>query len=101
MSLSWVQARPGWYVLWRPIQSSGYVLTDWLQMMATWLAKCGVDCRIVDKRNSKIFNGQADGELHCMKGASESFREPGIQTTALSKGTHLTNELDRTPMSHS
>jgi phenol 2-monooxygenase len=31
-------------------------------MMATWLAKCGVDCRIVDKRNSKIFNGQADGE---------------------------------------
>lgn len=34
-----------------------------VQMMATWLAKCGIDCRIIDKRNSKIFNGQADGEM--------------------------------------
>lgn len=33
------------------------------QMMATWLAKCGIDYRIVDKRNAKIFNGQADGML--------------------------------------
>lgn len=31
-------------------------------MMATWLAKCGVKTRIVDKRGTKIFNGQADGE---------------------------------------
>jgi phenol 2-monooxygenase len=31
-------------------------------MMATWLAKCGVAARIVDKRGTKIFNGQADGE---------------------------------------
>jgi len=30
-------------------------------MMATWLAKCGVKARIVDKRGTKIFNGQADG----------------------------------------
>lgn len=30
-------------------------------MMATWLAKCGIDTRIVDKRGTKIFNGQADG----------------------------------------
>ncbi|KAF4982268.1 hypothetical protein FZEAL_2054 [Fusarium zealandicum] len=30
-------------------------------MMATWLAKCGVKTRIVDKRGTKIFNGQADG----------------------------------------
>jgi phenol 2-monooxygenase len=33
-------------------------------MMATWLAKCGVHARIVDKRGTKIFNGQADG-LQC------------------------------------
>lgn len=33
-------------------------------MMATWLAKCGVRARIVDKRGTKIFNGQADG-LQC------------------------------------
>jgi len=31
-------------------------------MMATWLAKCGVKYRIVDKRGTKIFNGQADGK---------------------------------------
>lgn len=30
-------------------------------MMATWLARCGVDARVVDKRGTKIFNGQADG----------------------------------------
>ena len=30
-------------------------------MMATWLAKCGVKARLVDKRGTKIFNGQADG----------------------------------------
>ncbi|KAF5977247.1 putative phenol 2-monooxygenase [Fusarium bulbicola] len=33
-------------------------------MMATWLAKCGIKTRIVDKRGTKIFNGQADG-LQC------------------------------------
>ena len=31
-------------------------------MMATWLAKCGIKTRIVDKRGTKIFNGQADGQ---------------------------------------
>lgn len=30
--------------------------------MATWLAKCGINTRIVDKRGTKIFNGQADGQ---------------------------------------
>lgn len=30
-------------------------------MMATWLARCGINTRIVDKRGTKIFNGQADG----------------------------------------
>lgn len=33
-------------------------------MMATWMAKCGINARIVDKRGTKIFNGQADG-LQC------------------------------------
>lgn len=32
-------------------------------MMATWLAKCGINTRIIDKRGTKIFNGQADGKL--------------------------------------
>ncbi|KAF2859052.1 hypothetical protein K470DRAFT_250053 [Piedraia hortae CBS 480.64] len=30
-------------------------------MMAAWMAKCGINYRIVDKRGTKIFNRQADG----------------------------------------
>ncbi|KAF2262220.1 hypothetical protein CC78DRAFT_618728 [Lojkania enalia] len=30
-------------------------------MTATWMARCGINARIVDKRNTKIFSGQADG----------------------------------------
>ncbi|TID13124.1 hypothetical protein E6O75_ATG10073 [Venturia nashicola] len=30
-------------------------------MAATWMARLGVSCRIVDKRGTKIFAGQADG----------------------------------------
>jgi phenol 2-monooxygenase len=33
-------------------------------MAATWFARCGINARIVDKRGTKIFNGQADG-LQC------------------------------------
>ncbi|KAJ6134382.1 hypothetical protein N7523_000704 [Penicillium sp. IBT 18751x] len=33
-------------------------------MLSTWLSRCGVKTRIVDKRGTKIFNGQADG-LQC------------------------------------
>ncbi|KAI9646374.1 hypothetical protein NHQ30_004364 [Ciborinia camelliae] len=33
-------------------------------MAATWMARCGINARIIDKRGTKIFNGQADG-LQC------------------------------------
>ncbi|KAF7957348.1 hypothetical protein EAE96_002933 [Botrytis aclada] len=33
-------------------------------MAATWMARCGINARIVDKRDTKIFTGQADG-LQC------------------------------------
>ena len=33
-------------------------------MAATWAARCGIHARIVEKRGTKIFNGQADG-LQC------------------------------------
>ncbi|TQV92542.1 FAD binding domain-containing protein [Cordyceps javanica] len=33
-------------------------------MMAVWMAKCGISTRIVDKRGTKVFSGQADG-LQC------------------------------------
>ncbi|TGO36641.1 hypothetical protein BHYA_0119g00310 [Botrytis hyacinthi] len=33
-------------------------------MAATWMARCGINARIIDKRGTKIFTGQADG-LQC------------------------------------
>ena len=33
-------------------------------MCATWMAHMGINARIVDKRGTKVFNGQADG-LQC------------------------------------
>ncbi|KAF5875687.1 putative fad binding domain protein [Botrytis fragariae] len=33
-------------------------------MAATWMARCGINARIIDKRGIKIFTGQADG-LQC------------------------------------
>ncbi|OBT54088.1 hypothetical protein VE04_06258 [Pseudogymnoascus sp. 24MN13] len=33
-------------------------------MAVTWFARCGIKARIVDKRGTKIYNGQADG-LQC------------------------------------
>lgn len=33
-------------------------------MMANWMSRCGIKTRIIDKRGTKIFNGQADG-LQC------------------------------------
>lgn len=33
-------------------------------MAATWAARCGINVRIIEKRGTKIFNGQADG-LQC------------------------------------
>lgn len=30
-------------------------------MMAAWMARCGINARIVDKRGTKIYSGQADG----------------------------------------
>ncbi|TGO49992.1 hypothetical protein BCON_0194g00020 [Botryotinia convoluta] len=33
-------------------------------MAATWMARCGINARIIDKRGTKIFTSQADG-LQC------------------------------------
>ncbi|KAG8405465.1 hypothetical protein J3458_022119 [Metarhizium acridum] len=55
-------------------------------MMATWLAKSGVDARIVDKRGTKIFNGQADG-LQCR--TLEIFDSLGFAHRAWRESNHL------------
>lgn len=55
-------------------------------MMATWLAKCGVHARIVDKRGTKIFNGQADG-LQCR--TLEIFDSLGFGHRAWLESNHM------------
>lgn len=55
-------------------------------MMATWLAKCGVNARIVDKRGTKIFNGQADG-LQCR--TLEIFDSLGFGHRAWQESNHM------------
>lgn len=55
-------------------------------MMATWLAKCGVHARIVDKRGTKIFNGQADG-LQCR--TLEIFDSLGFGDRAWKEANHM------------
>lgn len=55
-------------------------------MMATWLAKCGVKTRIVDKRGTKVFNGQADG-LQCR--TLEIFDSLGFAHRAWRESNHM------------
>lgn len=54
--------------------------------MATWLAKCGINCRVVDKRGTKIFNGQADG-LQCR--TLEIFDSLGFGHRAWRESNHM------------
>ncbi|KPM44127.1 Phenol 2-monooxygenase [Neonectria ditissima] len=55
-------------------------------MMATWLAKCGIKTRIVDKRGTKVFNGQADG-LQCR--TLEIFDSFGFGHRAWIESNHM------------
>ncbi|KAK6403393.1 hypothetical protein LTR95_018967, partial [Oleoguttula sp. CCFEE 5521] len=55
-------------------------------MMATWMAKCGIKTRIIDKRGSKIFNGQADG-LQCR--TLEILDSLGFGTRAWQESNHM------------
>jgi len=55
-------------------------------MAATWMARCGIKTRIVDKRGSKIFNGQADG-LQCR--TLEIFDSFGFADRAWKESNHM------------
>ncbi|KAK5212378.1 hypothetical protein LTR41_002620 [Exophiala xenobiotica] len=55
-------------------------------MMAMWMAKCGIKTRIVDKRGTKIFNGQADG-LQCR--TLEIFDSFGFGHRAWIESNHM------------
>jgi phenol 2-monooxygenase len=55
-------------------------------MAAAWMAHCGVNARIVDKRNTKIFCGQADG-LQCR--SLEIFDSLGFGDRAWKEANHM------------
>ncbi|KAI1376414.1 putative phenol 2-monooxygenase [Hypoxylon crocopeplum] len=55
-------------------------------MAACWMAHCGVKTRIVDKRNTKIFCGQADG-LQCR--SLEIFDSFGFADRAWKEANHM------------
>ncbi|KAI1390335.1 putative phenol 2-monooxygenase [Hypoxylon trugodes] len=55
-------------------------------MTACWMAHCGVTTRIVDKRNTKIFCGQADG-LQCR--SLEIFDSLGFADRAWKEANHM------------
>ncbi|KAI2465735.1 putative phenol 2-monooxygenase [Annulohypoxylon bovei var. microspora] len=55
-------------------------------MSACWMAHCGVTTRIVDKRNNKIFCGQADG-LQCR--SLEIFDSLGFADRAWKEANHM------------
>ncbi|ROV88061.1 hypothetical protein VMCG_10396 [Cytospora schulzeri] len=55
-------------------------------MAAAWMAHCGIKTRIVDKRNAKIFSGQADG-LQCR--SLEIFDSLGFADRAWKEANHM------------
>jgi len=55
-------------------------------MLATWMARMGITTRIVDKRGSKIYAGQADGlQLRSL----EIFDSFGFADRAVKEANHL------------
>jgi 2-polyprenyl-6-methoxyphenol hydroxylase-like FAD-dependent oxidoreductase len=55
-------------------------------MLAAWMARCGIDARIVDKRGTKIYSGQADGlQLRSL----EIFDSFGFADRAWKEANHL------------
>ncbi|EKG16852.1 Monooxygenase FAD-binding protein [Macrophomina phaseolina MS6] len=55
-------------------------------MAALWMAKCGIDVRIVDKRATKVFKGQADSLQARTIEILDSF---GIAEVIYKRGAHL------------
>ncbi|CZR66721.1 probable phenol 2-monooxygenase [Phialocephala subalpina] len=55
-------------------------------MAATWMARCGIKTRIIDKRGTKIFSGQADG-LQCR--TLEIFDSFGFADRVWKESNHM------------
>lgn len=52
---------------------------------ATWLARCGVRCKIVDSRSGPLATGQADG---CQVRTTEIFEAFGLSEDLLKQSYH-------------
>jgi predicted flavoprotein YhiN len=68
-------------------------------MMAEWMAKCGVNARIVDKRGTKVslFKAACAGKVHCTNFEMifrSSMAKPTVSNVALSK--YLTRSISAT-----
>ena len=61
-------------------------------MAATWMARLGIKTRIIDKRGTKVFNGQADG-LQCR--SLEIFDSFGFADRAWKESNHVLEVCDR------
>ncbi|KAF2181332.1 hypothetical protein K469DRAFT_671468 [Zopfia rhizophila CBS 207.26] len=55
-------------------------------MLAAWMARCGINARIVDKRSTKIFSGQADG---LQMRSLEIFDSFGFADRAWKEANHM------------
>jgi len=55
-------------------------------MLAAWMAHCGINARIVDKRSTKIFSGQADG---LQMRSLEIFDSLGFADRAWKEANHM------------
>lgn len=60
-------------------------------MLATWMAHCGIKARIVDKRSTKIFSGQADG---LQSRSLEIFDSFGFADRAWKEANHMIEVCD-------
>ena len=55
-------------------------------MAATWAARCGIHARVIDKRGTKIFNGQADG---LQRRSLEIFDSCGFADRVWKESNHI------------
>ena len=62
-------------------------------MCATWLARCGIPFRIIDKRSNEVFAGQADGLQSRSLEIFKSFSEPAFDFATLDQSWKMANHV--------
>ncbi|RCK58912.1 Phenol 2-monooxygenase [Candida viswanathii] len=62
-------------------------------MCATWLARCGIPFRIIDKRSNEVFAGQADGLQSRTLEIFKSFSDRSFDFATLDQGWKVANHV--------